>query len=227
MPRSLTLISHDLCPYVQRAAISLTEKQVPFERLYIDLANKPDWFKAISPLGKVPVLQVDGYVLFESAAILEFLEETQQNPLHPQDPVSRARHRAWIEFGSVILGEIAGLYSAKNAADFQQKTRSLSEKFTRVEGELGKGPYFAGESFSLVDTVYGPIFRYFDVFDTIGNFGILNDKPRLTHWRCALSTRSSVVHAVVPDYAQRLESFLIDRKSHLSRLMLQSIVSVA
>ena len=58
MTPKLTLISHKLCPYVQRAVIALTEKGVPFERIDIDLANKPDWFLKISPLGKVPVLRV-------------------------------------------------------------------------------------------------------------------------------------------------------------------------
>ena len=73
---TLRLISHDLCPYVQRAAISLSEKGVNFERTYIDLANKPDWFLAISPLGKTPVLLADDVPIFESAVILEYLEET-------------------------------------------------------------------------------------------------------------------------------------------------------
>ena len=59
MAPKLTLISHKLCPYVQRAVIALTEKGVPFERIDIDLANKPDWFLKISPLGKVPVLLVE------------------------------------------------------------------------------------------------------------------------------------------------------------------------
>ncbi|MDH3236478.1 MAG: glutathione S-transferase N-terminal domain-containing protein, partial [Alphaproteobacteria bacterium] len=77
MPQTLTLVSHHLCPYVQRAAIALAEKAVEFERIYIDLANKPDWFRALSPLGKVPVLKVDDRALFESAVILEYLEETQ------------------------------------------------------------------------------------------------------------------------------------------------------
>ena len=58
MAAALKLISHKLCPYVQRAVIALTEKGVPFERIDIDLANKPDWFLKISPLGKVPVLLV-------------------------------------------------------------------------------------------------------------------------------------------------------------------------
>jgi glutathione S-transferase len=71
---ALKLISHTLCPYVQRAVIALLEKGVPFERIDIDLANKPDWFIKISPLGKVPVLVVtdeDGreVALFESNVI--------------------------------------------------------------------------------------------------------------------------------------------------------------
>ena len=84
MAPKLTLISHKLCPYVQRAVIALTEKGVPFERIDIDLANKPDWFLKISPLGKVPVLLVetaDGEAaLFESNVICEYIEETHPQP---------------------------------------------------------------------------------------------------------------------------------------------------
>src|SRR5437764_2510093 len=118
MAPKLTLISHKLCPYVQRAVIALTEKGVPFERIDIDLSNKPDWFLKISPLGKTPVLVVDGTAIFESAVILEYLEETQPHPLHPADPLHRAEHRGWIEFGSAVLNDIAGFYGAKDKATF-------------------------------------------------------------------------------------------------------------
>src|SRR5436853_7779752 len=91
---NLTLISHKLCPYVQRAVIALTEKGVPFTRRDVDLANKPDWFLRVSPLGKTPVLLVGDLAIFESAVILEYLEETQPTRLHPTDPLARARHRA-------------------------------------------------------------------------------------------------------------------------------------
>lgn len=84
----LTLISHELCPYVQRVAISLAEKAVAFERIDVDLENKPDWFKAISPLGKTPVLKVGDRAIFESAVILEYLEETQPNPTHPANSLA-------------------------------------------------------------------------------------------------------------------------------------------
>lgn len=215
---NLTLVSHHLCPYVQRAVIALTEKEVPFERVYVDLANKPDWFLAISPLGKTPVLRVGETPIFESAVILEFLEETEPKPLHPPDPLRRAEHRSWIEFGSSVLNDIWGFYVAPDEATFVGRTNTLAEKFARVEQRLGQGPYFDGP-FSLVDAVWGPVFRYFDTFDAIGDFGILRDKPKVADWRSALAARPSVQGAVTPDYPQRLWRFLEARRSHLSRLM--------
>lgn len=216
---SLTLISHHLCPYVQRAVISLSEKAVPFERIDIDLSQTPEWFKAISPLGKTPVLKVGDHSIFESAVILEYLEETGPNPLHLADPLARADHRAWMEFGSAVLNDIVGFYSAPDGAAFKTKVIALETKFARIEQRLDDGPYFAGERFSLVDTVFGPVFRYFDVFDLIGDFGVLTDKPKTNGWRSALAARPSVASAVGPDYTMRLEAFLRRRHSHLTKLM--------
>ncbi len=218
MPSSLTLVSHHLCPYVQRAAIALAEKAVPFDRVYVDLAAKPAWFIDLSPLGKTPVLKVDDRAIFESAVILEYLEETRPHPLHPADSLERAAHRAWIEFGSAVLADIAGLYSAKDRTTFTAKAETLAAKFTRLETNLGPGPWFDGD-FSLVDAVFGPVFRYFDVFDRIGDFGVLGGKPKVAAWREALAARPSIAQAVGADYESRLEKFLAARNSHLSTLM--------
>lgn len=218
----LTLISHHLCPYVQRAAIALDEKGVAFDHVNVDLANKPDWFKAISPLGKVPLLKVGDAVIFESAVILEYLEETEANPLHPADPLRRAEHRAWIEFGSSILNDIWGFYTAPDEPTLQAKARVLADKFARLEERLGEGPYFDGPRFSLVDAVFGPMFRYFDAFDRIGDFGILTGKPKVVGWRQVLSRRPSIIQAVGDDFQERLWAFLQARNSRLSALMLKS-----
>jgi glutathione S-transferase len=212
------LISHKLCPYVQRAVIALTEKGVPFRRIDIDLADKPDWFKAVSPLGKTPVLLAGDTAIFESAVILEYLEDTRSPALHPADALARAEHRAWIEFGSAILNDIAGLYSARDEAAFNAKVTALRDKFARVETRL-ETPWFGGECFGLVDAVFGPVFRYFDAFDRIDDFGILTDLPRTAAWRAALAARPSIAGAVSPDYPALLRDFLRARGSHLSRLM--------
>jgi glutathione S-transferase len=217
MAQPLKLVSHKLCPYVQRAVIALTEKGVAFERIDIDLANKPDWFLKISPLGKTPVLLVGDHAIFESAVILEYLEETEARTLHPSDPLRRAEHRAFIEYGSAVLNDIAGLYSAPDEATFKTKAVQLEARFARLETRI-IGPWFDGESFSLVDAVFGPVFRYFDVFDEIGDFGILAGKPKLTRWRQNLAARPSVKSAVGGDYPALLRDFIERRRSHLSLL---------
>lgn len=222
MTAPLKLISHKLCPYVQRAVIALAEKGVPFERIDIDLANKPDWFLKLSPLGKTPVLVVGQHAIFESAAILEYLEETQVKPLHPRDPLVRAEHRGWIEFGSTVLGDIAGLYSATDEVAFKAKAAQLEQRFARLEARVAAEPWFDGAEFSLVDAVFGPVFRYFDVFDAIGDFGILAGKPKIARWRKSLAARPSVRDAVSADYPKLLRDFLARRQSWISQLQLMA-----
>lgn len=213
----LRLVSHKLCPYVQRAVIALTEKNVPFERIDIDLARKPAWFLNLSPLGKTPVLLVRDQAIFESAVILEYLEETETRPLHPSDALRRAEHRAFIEFGSAVLNDIAGLYSAPDEVTFKTKAEQLEGRFARLEARVA-APWFDGENFSLVDAAFGPVFRYFDVFDEIGDFGIFAGKPKLAGWRENLAARASVKSAVGSDYPALLRDFIERRRSHLSHL---------
>lgn len=219
MSKDLTLVSHALCPYVQRIAIALAEKGVAHDRVTVDLADKPGWFLEISPLGRTPVLKVGDAALFESAAILEFLEETQPNPLHPADPADRARHRAWVGFGSECLGDIAGFYSAPDEASLEAKAATLHARFRLLEDHLGDGPWFAGTRFSLVDTVFAPVFRYFDTFDRIADFGVFDGLAKVPQWRTALSARPSVRDAVSSDYGALLKAFLRRRRGALSRRM--------
>ena len=216
---AITLVSHVLCPYVQRAAIVLDEKRVPFKRRDIDLARKPDWFKAISPLGKTPVLLVGDTPIFESAVICEYLDDTRLPRLHPHDPLQRARHRAWMEFGSAVLNGIAAFYNAPDEAALRSRRNELVQRFATLEGALAAGPYFSGERFSIVDAVFAPIFRYFDSFERIADFGFFEATPRLRDWRAALAARESVQRAVAADYDERLLAFLESRGSALSQRM--------
>jgi glutathione S-transferase len=205
----LTLISSPTCPYVQRAAIALREKQVAFEVMYVDLADKPEWFLAISPLGKVPVLRIerDGEppaVIFESAVILEYLEEAVPGvKLHPADPLKRAQHRGWIEFGSSVLGDLHRYSTATDAAALAASRLALRGKFKRLESALVGRPYFAGQHFSLVDTAFAPVFRQIDALETVTTTELLDGFPGLEAWRKALAARDSVRAAVPEDYVER------------------------
>ena len=221
MAAQLRLVSHTLCPYVQRAAIALAEKGVGFERVTVNLDAKPDWFAAISPLGKVPLLQVptphgSDAVLFESNVICEWVEDAHPGPrLHPADPLERAQHRAWMEFGSAILADIWGLETTRDAAVFEAKRAAVTHKFARVEAALGEGAFFAGARFSLVDAVFGPVFRYFDTFDAIADLGVFAATPKVRAWREALAARPSVQAAVGADYPDLLRAFLVRHNAFL------------
>ena len=213
----LHLVSHRLCPYVQRARIVLAEKNIPHDFEFIDLANKPDWFLAISPLGKVPVLCVDGKPLFESAVIAEYLDEISPGSLHPADPFEKARNRAWIEFASATLNSIAAFYRADDERAFADAGAVLRQRFESLEEALGDGPYFNGAVFSIVDAAFAPVFRYFEVIDEVVDRGFTDDLPRVRTWRRSLAARPSVQNAVVHDYHQRLRDFIAGLGSELGR----------
>jgi len=217
----LTLASHKLCPYVQRVAIVVHEKDAPFERRWVDLAAKPDWLRAVSPLGKTPVLVTDGVPIFESAVICEYLDEVFAPRLHPEDALARARHRAWMEFGSSVLNTIAAFYNAPDAPALEARREELRARFAQVESEVA-GPYFAGERFGMVDAVFAPVFRYFDAFEALGEPSVFDQTPKTHAWRAQLAARASVRQAAVEDYPQRLREFLAARGSELSRRIVRA-----
>jgi glutathione S-transferase len=211
----LTLVSHALCPYVQRAAIVLAEKGVAYRRIDIDLAAKPDWFVELSPFGKTPLLRVGATALFESAVICEYLDETVLPRLHPVDPLERARHRAGVELASALLSSIGAFYDAADAAGLRQRRDELVHRFRQFDAALGDGPFFAGTAFGMVDAAIAPAFRYVDVFDTLQDFGFFDATPKVRRWRAALTGRPSVRAAVRTDYPERLLGFLRKRPSML------------
>lgn len=220
------LVTHPLCPYVQRSIITLLEKRVAFTRTDIDLSNKPAWFEQKSPMGRVPVLLVDeNRSLFESAVICEYLDEVTPGSLHPTNSLEKAYHRAWIEFGSSILQCIASLYNAKDSESFDKIHDEIKSKFRIVE-DVSETLFFAGEKFHLIDAVYGPIFRYFDVFDSSINLNTFAKLPKCQVWRKALRQRESVQKAVAENYPALLIQFLKNRDSYLSQCMLAEGMSL-
>lgn len=210
----LTLISHPLCPFVQRSAIVLLEKNVPFERVNVDLSAKPDWFLALSPTGKVPLLKVrraDGEdaIIFESMVICEYLNETQDgDSMYADDALERARQRAWIEFSTSMLGNVWQSLNATDQAIADSKRAVFREQLERIESELSSGPYFSGTKFSMVDAVYAPVFRYFSIIDASVSEAIFEGLPQVSAWKAALAKRESVKAAVSSDYAELFQNHL-------------------
>jgi glutathione S-transferase len=148
------LVSFKTCPWVQRAAIVLREKEIAFEFRHIEPDNRPDWFLAISPHKKVPVLRVDEAIsLFESNAIAEYLDEAVAPRLHPENPVERAINRAWTDYVLTFAGIVTATAYADTEADFDETAEKIPVPFERLERALarqGTGPFFNGTRYSLV-----------------------------------------------------------------------------
>ena len=206
----LRLVSFVLCPYAQRGAIVLEEKQAPYELLHVDLSDKPEWFLALSPFGRVPLLLVGDEVLFESAAIAEYIDETRGEPrLHPDDPLRRAHNRAWIETASAINAALHRMMVAATVELGQPALTTVRELLARFEGQLGPGPYFNGARFSLVDAAMAPALQRLGFFERlVPGFDACGALPRVARWREALLARPSVQRSTASGIEQRFGRYL-------------------
>jgi glutathione S-transferase len=203
MPR-FKLCSFKTCPWVQRAAIVLQAKKVPYDITYIDRDNRPAWFLAVSPHAKVPVLQVDDqHALFESNAIAEYLDETLAPRLHPQDPIERARHRAWTDYVPTFGGAISGTAYADSEEEFTARAPGIAAPFGKLEEALAQRehdvPYFGGSRLSLVDAAYAPFLQRYTFMDRLRPLGVIERFPRLAAWRDALLAAPAVKASTVED----------------------------
>src|ERR1700748_2812521 len=180
------LVSFKTCPWVQRSAIALREKGTPFEFRHIEPDNRPDWFLAISPHKKVPVLRIDDSLsLFESSAINEYLDETIAPRLHPEDPVQRAINRAWTDYVPTFSEHVTGVAYADDEAAAKKCLEKIPVAFERLEGALtkqGNGPLFNGEKYSLVDAAYAPFLQRYYFLDRVKKLGQIEKYPRLKAW---------------------------------------------
>jgi glutathione S-transferase len=187
------LVGSKLCPFLQRIVITLLEKQLPFELEHIDLARKPAWFLAISPLGRHPLLQAKGHVLFESAAVTEFVDEALEPALLPTDPYLRADNRAFIEATSEAFRALFAVAGAKEVGPHQAAVQQLRAKLALFDAR-SRGPWFNGAAFSLVDAAVAPLLQRITWLEELGHSkGILQELPQLVGWRDALLSRPSVV----------------------------------
>lgn len=207
------LVSFVLCPFVQRSVITLNHKNIDFDIEYIDLKTPPEWFKEISPLGKVPLLKVADEVLFESAVINEFIDETTEAPLMPADPLLRAQNRAWIEYGSSLLSLQYQLMTATTQEAFEEKLSAYGDTAARVEAQLADGPYFNGTAFSLVDTAYAPVFMREQYF--LDDDARAVERPKMKAWAAELLSMPAVRNSVVSDFDEKLRAHYGGVGSHL------------
>ena len=185
---------------------------------FIDLENKPDWFLKISPTGKVPLLKVDGEVIFESAVINEYLDEVTEGSLLPSDPLLKAKSRAWIEFSNSILMSSYGLFAATDEDLFSSKKEAILKQLGKLEKQLPGGGFFNGNSFSLVDAALAPAFtRILLVEKRFGNF-LTKEFPKISELAANLEKQDYVKNSLIPGFGDKFLNYLEKKESFLYQL---------
>ncbi|OUS23026.1 glutathione S-transferase ['Osedax' symbiont bacterium Rs2_46_30_T18] len=214
--QTIELISFKLCPFVQRSVITLLKKGVDFKITYIDLANKPDWFLQLSPLGKVPVVKYGDQVLFESAVINEFLDEITPDQIMPIDALQKAKDRGWIEYSSQIIMDQYRMTVAKTAEDYETHSGALNQKLQRLEMVVN-GEYFSGDKFSLVDAAIAPVLSKFAMLQRYYQVDFLSELPKLAALTTKLVNFDFVKKSVVDDFEPLFDQYLRDNGSYLTQ----------
>ena len=212
----IELISFNLCPFVQRSVITLLKKGIDFKITYIDLANLPEWFLEISPLAKVPVVRYGDEVLFESAVINEFLDEITPESIMPNEPLDKAKDRAWIEYSSQLIVDQYLLSIADNSADFEKHRESLISKLQRLEETIGDNGFFNGDRFSLVDTALAPVFTRFDIMARLFGKDLVSSFPKLSALSQRLLDLEFVQKSVVDNFEEIYIKYLKTNNSFLA-----------
>ncbi|SFV85071.1 Glutathione S-transferase [hydrothermal vent metagenome] len=216
----LELISFKLCPFAQRAIISLNVQNIDFEMTYINPMNPPDWFKEISPTGQVPLLKVDDTPIFESLVITEFINEISAENFHPNDIVKAANNRSWIVYSSDMLGDMFTIITG-DEEKFNTAKMALMEKLTKVNKVKAQGQFFNGAAFNMIDAAFAPIFmRIAWINEFTNNAMPLTELPEIAAWSDAVLALDVVKNSVADGVEDVYLSNIENREGYLSTLLI-------
>ena len=196
---ALKLHYHPLSTYSRRVRIAFAEKQIPHELVVVDMParrHREQPYLSLNPYGRVPTLEEDGFVLYESTAILNYLESTRPNPpLVPADARSRALVDMHMKLCDLQLSRHAGtiMFPKRFLPKEKWNTSAMAEAKAEIEKHLaildkhltGK-TYLVAEQFSLADACYAPFLQFLPLME-------ITSPPAVARWSERLLTRPSAV----------------------------------
>ncbi|EGU47915.1 glutathione S-transferase [Vibrio ichthyoenteri ATCC 700023] len=212
----IKIVSFKICPFVQRVTAALEAKNIPYELDFISLNDKPKWFLEVSPNGQVPLLITErGTALFESDAIIEYIQDEygplEQGISHEQ----RALDRAWSYLGAKhYLAQCSTMRSSDEAL-LAERVVNLQKAFAKVENQWTDGPYFKGAQLSNVDIAWLPLLHRADIVKQHTCFDMLEGFPKLQAWQQALLDTGLMARSVSDDFESAFAGFYLSEQTAL------------
>ncbi|MEM9451197.1 MAG: glutathione S-transferase family protein [Cyanobacteria bacterium P01_E01_bin.6] len=215
----MKIISFKICPFVQRVTALLEMKGAAYDVEYIDLNNKPRWFLEASPNGQVPILITDeGQVLFESDAIVEYIDEVVGEPLFARDPMKKAQERAWSYLASKHYLVQCSTQRSSDEITLAERSTKFNTAFAKIQTQLGDAPFIGGDSMGMVDIAWTTLLHRTEIIKRRSGYDFLADFPRLKAWRATVMSTGIPAASVSEDFEDRFSAFYLADTTYLGQL---------
>ncbi|NKB52144.1 MAG: glutathione S-transferase family protein [Rhizobiaceae bacterium] len=214
----IKVVSFKICPFVQRVTAMLEAKNIPYEIQYISLSDKPQWFLDISPTGQVPLLVTEsGTPLFESDAIVEYIDEVSAPLVTDTTAERRAVDRAWsYQATKHYLVQCSTMQSA-DGDKLLERSEKLNKSFARAEKQLGSGPYFHGDEIGNVDIAWLPLLHRAKLVEQHSGFDFFAEFPKVKDWQTAVLATGLAKKSVSEDFDEAFSNFYLAERTFLGR----------
>lgn len=212
----LKVVSFTICPFVQRVTALLEAKQIPYEVEYISLSNKPQWFMELSPHGQVPILLTEaGQVLFESDAIVEYLDEAYPALLPDLAPEQKAVNRAWSYLAAKNYLTQCSAQRSPTMQILNERSLKLEKAFAAIEAVLGDTPFFNTDKLGMVDIAWLPILHRAELIEAHAGYDFLAGFPKVKVWQRRLLETGLMQRSIADDFEDAFAGFYLSAETYL------------
>ena len=193
----LKLHYHPFSTFSRRVRMALLEKKIACELVEIDMmarAHRSEGYLKLNPYGRVPTLEEDGFVLYESTAILDYLEATHpQPPLVPSDARGRAQVSMHMKLCDIQLARQTGIIifpkrflpkERWDQAAMAQAKKEIEKHLAIVEQQIADREWMVGDRYSLVEVCYTPFVQFFPLME-------ITAPPAVAAWTARMLARPS------------------------------------
>ena len=195
----MKLYMHPMSTFSRRVRMQLHEKGLAIEQVVVDMAkraHKGEAYLALNPYGRVPTLVDGDFVLYESSAIMDYLERLHPTPpLLPASAQGRAQVAMHIKLCDLEIGAHTGtLFFPRrflprerwNLAVQSEAIAGIARHLDVLARQLADRPYLVADSFSLADLAYVPFVEFLTLFE-------LTPQPNVAAWIARLQARPSAL----------------------------------
>ena len=215
----MKIVSFKICPFVQRVTTLLELKGVVYEVEYINLSDKPQWFLDASPNDQVPLLITDDEdVLFESDAIVEYLDEVVGVSLLSTNSVKKAQERAWSYLASKHYLLQCSAQRSSDEKTLEERTTKLVTAFTKIDTQLGEKPFIGGDSMGMVDVAWTVLLHRAEIIERCAGYDFIAGISRVKEWQTAVMATGIPKASVSEDFEEQFTAFYLAESTYLGQL---------